>query len=191
MLNTSQPSRGGGREGEPRPCGTFEGWGGVQPWRSSQAGGKALLPVPASFGIRQSDPWVGKGRGRGTWGRVHSASHSMENLEGKRRNDRGRRQRLFPKQLQGLWQSLAVGNSSQGPGIAKVTPPLFCDEEKHSEGDQKKLSCSSTVHLFIQIRLVKFYTHTFCGGGRLFWEKKGDFGGGERGGKWRGRSSGV
>lgn len=51
------------RSGEGRGApslGTFEGWGGVQAWRSSQAGGKAPLPVPASFGIRQNDPCVGK-----------------------------------------------------------------------------------------------------------------------------------
>lgn len=41
---------------------------------------------------------------------------------------------------------------------------------------------------------MKFYTHTFCGGGRLFWEKKGDFGGGrevENGGEEAAGSEGV
>lgn len=103
----------------------------------------------------------------------------MENLEGKRRNDRGRRQRLFPKQLQGLWQSLAVGNSSQGPGIAKVTPPLFCDEEKHSEGDQKKallLQHGSPFHPDWVGEVL--HTH-FLWGGKIILGEEGRFGGGE------------
>lgn len=104
------------RSGEGRGApslGTFEGWGGVQARRSSQAGGKAPLPVPASFGIRQNDPCVGKRQRDTGMCPLRFSFHGKP--RGERRNDRGRRQRLFPKQLRGLWQSLAVGSSSRGP----------------------------------------------------------------------------
>lgn len=106
------------RSGEGRGApslGTFEGWGGVQARRRGAARLVAKLRSRCQHPLASAKTIPASGKGRGTRGGARSASHSTGNLEGKRRNDRGRRQRLFPKQLRGLWQSLAVGSSSRGP----------------------------------------------------------------------------
>lgn len=72
-----------------------------------------------------------------------------------------------------------------------MTPPLFCDEEKHSEGDQKKallLQHGSPFHPDWVGEVL--HTH-FLWGGKIILGEEGRFWGG-RGGKCRrGRSSGV
>lgn len=66
-----------------------------------------------------------------------------------------------------------------GTGIAEVTSPPFCEEQKHPEKHHKKLSCSSTAPPF-HPDSVKFHTHAFFAGGKIFCfffkEEKGDLG---------------
>lgn len=98
-----------------------------------QADSKALLqpvPVPASFCIRQTDPWVGKnsarrvtGRPRGT--RCHhrgtrqlSFSHHANTSTAKGEITGIEAKGCFQNSAKGLWQVLVAGNSTQGPSRA-------------------------------------------------------------------------
>lgn len=157
----------GRREGE-LSLGTAEGW--------DQAGGTALLPVPAPPGTCQSHPW-------GTAGAEgHGQGPPSLSLHGKPRG----RGETTGGEGKGCSQSSSKGCGSLAAGSSpQVMPPLWGGEENPPGDGKRKVGmirnsslAPAWLHLSIQTGWGKFYM--FLVGGKILLGRKREIWGGKR-----------